>query len=183
MVVTWSNWLPSRSSSGLPSSSWCLAGQPWIPTWPAEKYLNTILSRHTLTLWWYVGVSEVVSLLCGLVGHCCPTLCPPQDTEGSIQAAKRATTHWCSVKVAICEWMWEGTEWERNFATKHAWTCPSHILLSTSSQSELGLHTVANQIVSFFLEHHNTLHLQAKQWTSEVSSTCWCCIVDTAVRL
>lgn len=32
---------------------------------------------------------------------------------------------------------------------KHAWTCPSHILLSTYSQSQISRHTVANQIVLF----------------------------------
>lgn len=68
-----------------------------------------------LTLWWYVGISEVVSLLGGLIGHYCSTLSPPQDTERSIQSPERATAHWWSVKVAICEWKrWRGKwMWEK----------------------------------------------------------------------
>jgi len=129
LVLIWSNWSPSWSPCQVKLVfSWLTSWTPDLTSWQMLKY--STCKTHTLTLWWYVGVSEVVTLLWGVIGYCCPTLGPPQDTKGSIQAPKRATTHRSSVKVAICEWTWEryeGTEWKRRREKLLCLNMPEHV--------------------------------------------------------
>lgn len=57
-----------------------------------QKKNHTIIhsNKHTRTFLGHTGVPRIVSFLCGLIGHGCAALGPPQDTECTVQPPEGA---------------------------------------------------------------------------------------------
>lgn len=131
--LIWSSWLPSWSSSGLAgllaSSSWCLAGQP--SGFQLDQLTNAriqyLQDPHSpsggMLAFLRLSRSSVVSLATAV-----PLLVLLRTLKARFRRRKeRLRTDVLSKLRSVnkCEKELSEKGGERNFATEHAWTCPS----------------------------------------------------------